>query len=160
MDEMQILGIVLLIVGIVLVCIEIYIPGFGLPGTCGIIGIAAGVYLKAENIREGMMLILIAAAIIGVMLIVSIALFRSSKIKSPIKLETEMAGKDLFVEGDGEESLVGKTGTALTDLHPAGKGEFGGEVFDVRSKGSYIRKGSKIRITEVNNNQMLVKEEM
>ena len=159
MSPIEILGIVLLAAGIVLVCIEIYIPGFGVPGISGLIAIAIGIYLKAATVKEGLMMIFIAAVIIGVMLVLSIILFKSSRIKSPIKLETEISGKNQFTEEESGSALVGEKGIALTDLRPAGKAEFGGEELTVLSKGSFIRKGSRLEIIEVNNNQIFVKGE-
>ena len=41
---------------------------------------------------------------------------------------------------------AGDTGVASTDLRPAGRGEFGGKLFDVKSVGSFIDAGSPIRV--------------
>ena len=35
MEAIQILGIIVLIIGVVLIGLEFYMPGFGFPGICG-----------------------------------------------------------------------------------------------------------------------------
>ena len=101
---------------------------------------------------------MIAIVIIAVMLVISIIVFNSKKVKSPIKLDTEVQGKDLFIDGKDMEYLIGKKGEAATDLKPSGKGEFDGVKLDILSEGDYIKKGATLEITEIKNNKILVRE--
>ena len=91
-------------------------PGFGFPGIFGIIFTAAGIFLTGKDTAERVTIGVIAIAIIAVMLVISIIVFKSKKVKSPIKLDTEMTGKDLFIEGKDMEYLIGRKGLAVTDL--------------------------------------------
>ena len=92
------------------------------------------------------------------MLVISIIIFNSKKVKSPIKLDTEVQGKDLFIDGKDMEYLIGKKGEAVTDLKPSGKGEFDGVKLDILSEGDYIKKGTTLEITEIKNNKIFVRE--
>ena len=155
MGSIQILGIVVLLVGIVLIGIEFYIPGFGLPGISGIIFMVAGIFLTGRNISERIVVGLIAVIVIAVMLVISIMIFNSKNVRSPIKLDTDLKGKNLFIEEKDMEYLIGKKGFALTDLRPSGKGEFDGVKLDIISTG-YIAKGADLKITEIKNNKIFV----
>ena len=157
MDVTGILGILVLVIGIILIGVEFYMPGFGFPGIFGIIFAAAGVFLTGHNATERIVVGVIAIVIIAVMLIISIVVFNSKKVKSPIKLDTDLEGKDLFIEGRDMEYLVGKRGVATTDLRPAGKGEFDGVVLNVVAA-NYIKKGTSLEIREIKNNNIVVKE--
>ncbi|MBO7354669.1 MAG: serine protease [Lachnospiraceae bacterium] len=157
MDVTGILGILVLVIGIILIGVEFYMPGFGFPGIFGIIFAAAGVFLTGRNATERIVVGVIAIVIIAVMLIISIVVFNSKKVKSPIKLDTDLEGKDLFIEGRDMEYLVGKKGVATTDLRPAGKGEFDGVVLNVVAA-NYIKKGTSLEIREIKNNNIVVKE--
>lgn len=157
MEVLPILGILVLVVGIVLIGVEFYIPGFGFPGIFGIIFAAAGVFLTGRTATERVLVGVITIVVIAVMLIISIIVFNSKKVRSPIKLDTDLEGKDLFIEGKDMEYLVGKKGVATTDLRPAGKGEFDGVVLNVVSA-NYIRKGTSLEIREIKNNKIVVKE--
>ena len=155
MGAIQVLGVVVLLVGIILIGIEFYIPGFGVPGISGIIFTVAGIFLTGRNMSERIIVGLIAIIVIAIMLIVSIVIFNSKKVKSPIKLDTEIQGRNLFIEEKDMEYLVGKTGVALTDLRPSGKGEFDGVKLDIITNG-YIAKGASLKITEIKNNKIFV----
>ncbi len=157
MEPIAILGIVVMIVGMILIGIEFYMPGFGFPGIFGIIFTAAGIFLTGKDTAERVTIGVIAIAIIAVMLVISIIVFKSKKVKSPIKLDTEMTGKDLFIEGKDMEYLIGRKGLAVTDLKPSGKGEFDGVILDVMS-GGYVAKGSSLEIKEIKNNKIIVRE--
>ena len=157
MTVIQILGVLVLIVGIILIGIEFYIPGFGLPGISGTIFTVAGIFLTGRTISERIIVGLVAIIAIAVMLILSIMVFNSKSVKSPIKLDTDLQGKNLFIEEKDMEYLVGKKGIALTDLRPSGKGEFDGVKLDIITSG-YILKGTELIITEIKNNKIFVGE--
>lgn len=158
MEAIQILGIVVLIIGILLIGVEFYMPGFGIPGISGTIFAIAGIYLAGKNSTERIIFGIITIVIVAVLLVLSIMVFNSKNIKSPIKLETDLNGKNLFIEEKDMEYLVGKEGEALTDLRPLGKGEFDGVKFDVVSDNYFIKKGTKLVISKIDNNKIIVKE--
>ena len=56
----------------------------------------------------------------------------------------------------GYEKLVGKTGTANTDLRPTGKATINTKIYQVMSTGDYIENGSSISVIGVDENQLLV----
>ncbi len=158
MEAIQILGIVVLLIGIILIGVEFYMPGFGIPGICGTICTGVGIFLTGRNTSQRIIAGVIAIVIIAVMLVISIIVFNSKKVKSPIKLDTEVQGKDLFIDSKDMEYLIGKKGVAVTDLKPSGKGEFDGVKLDILSSGEFIKKGEPLEITEVKNNKIFVRE--
>ncbi|MBP5660012.1 MAG: serine protease [Lachnospiraceae bacterium] len=155
MEAVQVLGIIVLVIGIVLIGVEVYMPGFGFPGISGIICTVAGIFLTGRDMNERIKVGAIAIVVIIIVLTVSIIVFNSKKIKSPIKLEDDLKGKNLFIEEDDMKYLIGKKGIALTDLKPSGKGEFDGVKLDVITVG-YIKKGRELTITEIKNNKIFV----
>lgn len=155
MGVIQILGIIVLIIGIVLIGIEFYLPGFGVPGVLGIICTVSGIFLAGKTMYERIIVGAISIIVIAVMLVVSIIIFNSKKIKSPIKLDTDLQGKNLFIDEKDMEYLIGKKGTAITDLRPSGKGEFDGVKLDVITSG-YIAKGTELKIVAIKNNKIFV----
>ncbi|MBP5489283.1 MAG: serine protease [Lachnospiraceae bacterium] len=159
MEAIQVLGIFVLLVGIILIGVEFYMPGFGVPGISGIICTVAGIFLTGKNTSERIYVGLIAIVVIVLMLVVCMALLNSKKVKSPIKLDTDLQGKNLFIEEKDMEYLIGKKGVAEIDLKPQGKGEFDGVTLDVVSSGCYINKGTKLVITKIKDNRIIVEED-
>ena len=159
MEATQILGIVVLLIGMILIGIEFYMPGFGIPGVCGTICAAVGIFLVGRNAAERVIAGVITIVIIAVMLVISIIVFNSRKVRSPLKLDTDLQGKNLFIEEKDMEYLIGKKGIAATDLRPSGKGEFDGVKLDITSTNSYIQKGTDLIITSIKNNRIIVEED-
>ena len=159
MGAVQILGVIVLIIGILLIGVEFYMPGFGFPGIAGIIFTAAGIFLTGNSMQQRVIVGVISIVISAVMLVISIVIKKKKKIKSPIKLDEDLPGKNLFIDEKDMEYLIGKKGVAITDLKPAGKGEFDGVKLDIQSANYYIKKDSALVITEVKDNRIIVEEE-
>ncbi|MBO4787374.1 MAG: serine protease [Lachnospiraceae bacterium] len=158
MEAIQILGIFVLLVGIFLIGVEFYMPGFGVPGISGILCTVAGIFLTGKNTAERVYVGLTAIVIIAIMLVVCMVLFKK-KAKSPITLDTDLQGRDLFIEEKDMEYLIGKKGVAEIDLRPLGKGEFDGVTLDVVSSGRFIDKGTRLVITKIKDNRIIVEED-
>lgn len=158
MTILEMIGIILLVVGFVLVGIEMTIPGFGFPGIGGIICLIAGIILTAKTVSDGIVMVIIIIVILAIMLAVIMTIMGSKKMKPPFVLQEDVKGEHSFLSSSDLDYLVGKEGVAVTDLRPAGKGNFDGIDFDILSEGKYILKGSKIKISKVKDNKLMVTE--
>ena len=137
---------------------EMLLPGFGAPGITGSICLIAGIMCTADSIEEGLTITIIVVVILAVMFTVILALFHMKKLKSPIILQEEMDAEKGYLSTSDLEYFIGKEGITTTDLRPAGKCDFEGIEFDVRSEGRYIAKGSKVRISRISGNTLIIKE--
>jgi len=160
MTASEVIGMVLLIAGFVLIGIEMAIPGFGLPGTGGIVSLAVGILLTAKTLETGIIMVVVIIVLSAIMMTVIMTLLSSKKAKAPIVLKDDVRGEQEFLNTSDMEYLIGKTGVAATDLRPGGKGNFDGIYFDVLSDGMYVNKGERIRIIKVKDNKLIVMEEM
>lgn len=149
---MDTLPILLIIIGILLLIAEIFIPSFGVTGGIGIVAILAGVIMTTNTVAEGVVMFLVVL-LLAIVLMYLAYKFIASK-KSPLiqkaLLNEEILKSDLSL-------LVGKSGTAITALRPTGKGDFNGLELDVLTKGGFIQKGSNIMISEVEGKKIFVK---
>lgn len=159
MTASEVIGVVLLIAGFVLVGIEMAIPGFGLPGISGIVSLTAGVLMTAETPETGIIMVVVIIVISVIMMTVIMTLLSSKKAKAPIVLKDDVKGEQEFLNASDMEYLIGKTGVAITDLRPGGKGSFDGIYFDVLSDGVYVNKGKQIKIIRIKDNKIIVMEE-
>lgn len=55
-----------------------------------------------------------------------------------------------------KSSLVNQEGITVTDLHPTGTVLIDGKRIDVVTEGSYIEKGSQVKVMQVKGNQVVV----
>lgn len=153
----MVIGIILLIAGFVLVGIEMVVPGFGAPGISGIICLVAGIFLTADTIEEGIFITVVVIVILGILMTIIMGFLSQKKFRSPIVLDEDLkAGAP--INSSDLDYLLQKEGRAATDLKPAGKGDFEGIELDIFSEGPYIKKGSPIVISRINENRLMVRE--
>lgn len=160
MDTMVILGILLLVAGFILVGIKMVIPGFGAPGISGIACLVGGILLTAKNIEQGLTITMIVVVILAVMLAVmlTVMLLLLKNVKPPFILEEDLKATPEYLNASDLEYLLGKEGVASTDLKPSGKCDIEGVEFDVRAESRYIKKGTKVKISRIHENTIMIKE--
>jgi membrane-bound serine protease (ClpP class) len=74
-------------------------------------------------------------------------------------LATEMASESGYVSAaESDRSFVGRTGTAVSPLRPAGIADIEGSRVDVVSDGAFIEAGSAIEVTRVDGNRIVVRK--
>lgn len=156
MDSFMMIGIILLVIGFILVGVEMTIPGFGAPGISGIVCLIGGILLTAKTLEEGLTITVVVIVVLAIMLTLVLTVFK--RVKAPFILEEDLGGKHDFLNESDLEYLVGKRGTAITDLRPVGKCRIDDIEFDVRAENGYIKKGSQVRISRIHENTIMIKE--
>lgn len=158
MNTMFIVGIVFLIIGLILVGVEMIVPGFGAPGISGGICLVVGVFLSSKSVEQALTIVVIVLVIMAVMLMCVVLLFNKKKIKSPIMLEEQLQAKGQFMSAEDLNYLVGKEGVTTTNLRPQGTCDIDGISFEVVSDGNLIKRGATVKIIKVANNKLVVSE--
>ena len=158
METLTILGLALLIAGFVLIAVEMAMPGFGFPGTFGIICLIAGIFFTADSIEEGILITVVVIAVLGILMAVTIGLLAHRGAKSSIILGTDVKADDLYLNSSDMEYLIHRKGCTVTDLRPAGKGDFDGIDLHIYSDGSFIEKGTPVIIDRISGNRLIVKK--
>jgi len=149
--------ILCLITGIGLLVLEVFMPGFGLPGISGVILLGVGGYITWKNYGPvaGLAVTLIALAIAGISVSVSIKSAASGKLSRSALI---LNGVTQTMDHEETEALVGKQGVTATVLNPVGFAEFDGVRLNVVSEGSYLEKGCKVQVTKVEGSKISVRE--
>ena len=150
--------LILLLVGVALLVVEMYIPGFGVPGLMGIGSLVLGFILLGPTLGQGLLLFVILAAILCVAL--TICLVTASKGRLS---KSKLALNDVAIPPDAAEAndlnyFIGKEGVTHTALRPAGIGEFDGVKLNVVSDGEFIAQGRRVRVQKVAGNRIVVME--
>jgi len=151
--------IICAVIGIGLLVVEMFLPGFGIPGISGLALLVASVYFTWT--RHGMTAGLGVAAVELVIAGVSVALSLRSASKgklsrSPLILKGGQTRNEGFIAAEEAVDFLGKTGEAYTVLRPAGIAEIEGERLNVVSAGEFIPKGTKVVVKEVEGARILV----
>lgn len=152
--------IICFLIGIGLLILETFMPGFGAPGITGIV--LEVITLVMTWIEHGpvatlamLLIVLLVTAIAISVGLRSITRGRLSK-SSLVNSETE-SNEDGYRSTQDLAVFMDKEGTTSTVLRPAGIADFDGVRLNVSSEGDYIPAGTKIRIIKVEGAKILVR---
>ncbi len=168
MTFMEMLGptaiptIICLAVGLLLLVIEMFLPGIGVAGVTGIIALVAVVIMQLGwgDPRVALYIIAITLLIIILALIWIIRSLQRGKLsRSFLVLNDKVEGASVPDVVSARQSLVGKTGVSITPLRPSGIAEIGGDRVDVMTAGAFIGKEKPIVVVKAEGVHILVRED-
>ena len=148
--------ILCMVIGVGLLVVEVFMPGFGVPGISGLLLILIGVVItwKQHGPVAGLAVTVISLALAGISISVSIKSAANGKMsRSDLFLRSEIA----TVDHEETEALMGKEGVTATVLNPVGIAEFDGVRLNVLSEGTYMEKGVKVKVTKVEGAKITVR---
>ncbi len=148
--------IFLILLGIILFLIEfLLVPGITVAGIGGAILMIGGVIMAyhfhgtaAGNYT------LIGTAVVS---FITIYFVLKTKTWNRIMLKTNIDGKVNVVEKKDPNVKVGDIGETVTRLNPMGRVLVNGENFEGKSEDSFIDQQSKVEVTKVLSNKIIVK---
>lgn len=149
--------ILCLITGVALLVVEVFVPGFGLPGISGIVLLVIGIVLTWNTYGPvaGLAVTLIALALAGISISISVKSAATGKLSKSALILNEVTQPAEHEEGD---ALLGKEGVTDTVLNPVGIAVFDGVRLNVVSEGSYLEKGVKVKVQQVEGNKIIVRK--
>lgn len=150
-------SIVLFIVGIVLMLIEAFIPGFGIFGAGGLVALVAAIILAAATSRMGVIMLLIALALAGVIIYVAFRFLKKRGLLDRVML-SEAEKRELgYIALRDLTHLSGRRGVTATPLRPSGAVEIDGERVDVVSEGGFLPPGQEVVVVKVEGRRVVVR---
>jgi len=158
LDGIQLYQIIILLLGLILLIIEMFTPGFGVAGGLGLVLLVAGIILTASTPLEALAMIVILLVILGAALTVVLHSAAKGKLSKTLVLNDSLNKEAGYIGTEDLEYFIGKEGTTLTVLRPAGTAEFDGIRLDVVSEGDYIPRNSKVKIIQVTGRRIVVRK--
>jgi membrane-bound serine protease (ClpP class) len=160
-EELLLVGI-----GVLLLLVEAFaIPGFGVAGIVGIIAVVSGLALALVGAGATVAIVITALGRVAMAILLAmagtVALLRvlpKLPLGRRLVLSTDMKA-ELGYESPppGDRRWVGRSGTAVSPLRPAGIADLDGERVDVVSDGSFIDAGTPIVVAHVDGNRIVVR---
>jgi membrane-bound serine protease (ClpP class) len=143
------------------------IPGFGIAGILGIAALLTGLslslvgggatwefILKATSRVVFSLLVAVGASLLLLRFLPRLPFGRS------LILQTGLSTGEGYASAPaGEPAWLGKSGTALTPLRPAGIADIDGRRVDVVSEGEFIDSGVPITVIRVDGNRIVVRRQ-
>ena len=158
--------LLLVATGVVLLAVEIFIiPGFGVAGVGGILALAVGLGLTLVGAGATTSVIIGAFGRVAISILLALAgglallrVLPRLPFGRRLVLDAEMGAEQGYTSPPESDRLqLGRTGTALSPLRPAGVADIDGARVDVVSDGGYIEAGAPIEVTRVDGNRVVVR---
>ena len=146
----------LLIVGIVLLLIEIFMPGFGVFGITGLFAIAIAAVITVTTMENGVMIVVSGIVILAAIGYIAIEAAKKFGIYGKLILKDTLE-TDNTPENE-MQGLIGAQGIVKTPLKPHGKVDFNGFVTEAYCDGDFIPAGEKVEAYKVYANNLYVKK--
>lgn len=149
---------VLTVAALGLLCIfaEVFLPG-GVLGLLGWLLIGTSFVGAYHFWHLSGPFILFVAGMVGAgicLYILAVKLMPKTAVGKMIFLQSTQKGYDVSISGQRE--LIGKEGIALSYLRPTGIAEIDGKRVNVITEGEFIERDTRIRISELKDNQLVV----
>lgn len=157
--------------GVILILVEIFVlPGFGVAGISGIILVLMGLtlalvrninfdftFVPMQSLAFAFLLVTVGMTLpLILLLLFGNRLFATSAFQQ-MSAVAEMKRDDGFTIKNADfENLIGRDAIAITDLRPTGKVEIDGARYDVVARGTFVPKGSAVKVLGVRLNQLEV----
>ena len=149
-------AVVLLITSLILIYLEFFLPG-GIMGTAGgLLLIASVIFFAQLSPNIALVLLFSTVAIVGLIATIKLALYRVKRgaPENSVYLQTDQEG---YRAPAFDESLVGKTGTAIAGMRPSGHIEIDGVRHQAVAKTGFINKGAEVEVIGGRSAYLIVK---
>ncbi len=149
------------LVGIGLLVVEVFLPGFGLPGISGVILEFVTIYLtwRTHGPIAALGMTIIILAVIAIAISISLKSAAKGKLsKSSIILNHEESLAEGYSATTDMDVFLGKEGITTTVLRPAGIAEFDGVRLNVVSQGDFVPANTPVRIEQVEGARIMVRK--
>jgi len=158
--------LLLVSIGVLLLALEVFVlPGVTIAGIAGVVALVAGLgmTLVGAGATPSAMITALGRVAISILLAIggAFALLRALP-RLPfgrrLVLETDMDADRGYVSApESDHHWLGRTGTTLSPLRPAGIADLDGRRVDVVSEGDFIDAGTTIEVTRVDGNRIVVR---
>ena len=137
-----------LIIGLVLMAIELVIPG-GIAGLIGYCLFMWGIFIGLGGTDIALYAVLGITIVLVVVLLTFFNHFSRTWIGKLFTLGQRSTAQQGYVSNDVQTDLEGKTGVAQSTLRPAGVARIDDQFVDVVTEGDFIEAGTPIVVVRV-----------
>lgn len=150
-----VLPLILQLVGIAVIIAEFILPSGGALTIAALGAFGYSIYHVFKNVstEAGVFFVVGDIILIPILIVIGMKILA----RTPVALATQLSSSSgVSSQDESHKQLLGKTGEVLSDLRPAGRALIEGKKYDVVSGGDYIERGSKIIVSQVNGNRIVV----
>ena len=152
--------VICFIIGVVLMVLEAFMPGFGIAGISGIVVeiIAVTLTWLSHGPVAALGMLLVILSVMAIAISMSLRSATNGRLsKSRLILRETESNEAGYRSAQDMEVFLGREGKATTVLRPTGIAEFDGVRLNVVSEGEFIAMGTEVRIVRIEGSRILVR---
>ena len=150
--------IILFVVGVVLIVLELFVPG-GILGVLGLGAVITSFFLATDDIAGmGLSLLIAMLVTIGAMVVLLTVFGKRIRLFDRIILKDSTNTEQGYISNISRIELVGQIGVTLTPLRPAGTAVINDERIDVVTEGTFIGANRRVTIIKAEGSRIVVRE--
>ncbi len=144
---------IIAMLGLLLLFVEILMPGFGLFGILGILSLLGTLVavFKLYGFTAFLVMLIVTVIIFFGMIIFA----KKSGLYNKVVLKDRQEAKGF--DETPLQGLLGKIGVTESELKPFGMAEFDGKRIDVCSTGEFIDRGTRVQVVQITGKTVTVK---
>ena len=146
----------LLIIGLILIFLEFYLPGAILGIIGGILVLASLIFFAIQSSSPIYLALYVILTGVSLVLLVKFALWRIPRNKSSFSIYSNK-DQEGYTASQFDHSAIGKKGVVLSDLKPGGYILVEGIQHQALSQSGYIVKGSEVLVIDGQEESLIVK---
>lgn len=151
------LSLSLYLVGLVLICLEVFVPG-GILGTIGFLLIVGSIWIAFVQLGSVAGSYFLVGGLVVAMVSLYIVMRFGTKTRLFRKLFLQATERGFRATSENLEDLKGRTGISLTTLRPSGKALIEGRKVNVVTEGVFLPKDCKIKVVMLEGNRVVVRK--
>jgi membrane-bound serine protease (ClpP class) len=152
-----VMPVVLQLLGLGVIVVEIFVPSFGLLTVLAAGMLLYSLYLVFTTISVNMGLVFIGVDIFVIPVVLVLA-FKALGASSWSLHKTLSRDEGVASQSPDLAAWVGREGVAVTNLRPSGTVMIGDTRLDAVTDGDYVGSGTKVKVTLVSGNRMVVEK--
>lgn len=150
--------IIIFLVGIILLGIEAFIPGFGVAGIGGVLCVITSIFLASSSVTTALVSLLISLILTIVILIIILKYAPRNKHFNRIVLNVKLDKDKGYTSFSNYNKYIDETGIVTTPLRPSGIISIDGQLLDVVSEGKFIEKDELVKVIRVEGRRIVVQK--
>ncbi len=155
------LAILFFFLGLILLILEVFFPSFGVLSLSAAASFIASVaFAFGQSTGTGVAFIIVIVIVIPFALRFAFRMLPKTAVGRKFVLGKPPENRESIVTapsaGTTGESVVGRVGTAATELRPAGLILLDGERLDAVTDGEYVERGTEVRVVRLEGNRIIV----
>lgn len=145
--------------GLILIVVEIFVPGFGVFGIGGGILVLASVFFSAKTMTMGILYVIIALAFMLFIFYIFIKKYPQKKLHSTLLLNTNLNESEGYSSHKNDfKTLLSLEGISISHLRPSGKVKINDSIYDALTETGFIKKDEKVKVVSIENNKIIVRK--